>query len=154
MYYEMIERQYYCVESLKCKCKIPSWGGGHQCTKRTSIHSSPMLKINCPVSNKLPAPTPSPSPLPVSSHMTTHVTQFQLWKTTSARWELLSQAQRVWTGKPSCKIMLFLEPSQDSLHCWLELNDFHSKPIFCCTKVAFILKLDCMYLLCRDENSI
>jgi hypothetical protein len=117
MYYEMIERQYYCVESLKCKCKIPSWGGGHQCTKRTSIHSSPMLKINCPVSNKLLAPTPSPSPLPFSSYMTTRVTRFQLWKTTSARWKLLSQAQRVWTGRPTCKFMLLFAalPRQSTL---------------------------------------
>ncbi len=31
-----------------CK-KIPYWGGAHQCEVRTSLHSRPMLKIDCPI---------------------------------------------------------------------------------------------------------
>ncbi len=45
----------------------------------------PLLRIICPVSHKLLVAHPSPSPLPFQPHMPTHMTQFLLWKMTSAR---------------------------------------------------------------------
>jgi hypothetical protein len=60
--------------------KVPYLGWWHQGMMRTSLHCGALLKVNCPISHKLLAPTPYLSPLSFQTHMPAHEAQFQLWK--------------------------------------------------------------------------
>ncbi len=83
------------------KCGFPwmqkslSWCGGHRCMVRTSLHSGPMLKIDCPISYKPLAPTPSPKPSSFSDPHAYACNAILLWKTTLARRKLSPSGNKI-----------------------------------------------------------
>ncbi len=146
MYYEMIERQYYCVESLKPSTKIPS------CVVAVSAWSE--LQSTLVLCWKSTAPFPTsywPPPLPQARflfHPTWPHVLLDFNNGRRHRHAGSSSVRHRGCGQEGQLVNLcfFLQPSQDSLHCWLELKDFLSMPIFCCAKVAFNQKLNWTYL--------
>jgi hypothetical protein len=58
------------VGSINAK-KSFTWGGGHQCKVQTSLHSGPMLKINCHIyRNHWPQPFTQTLPLSAPAYLT------------------------------------------------------------------------------------
>ncbi len=69
LYITYVQRKVFTDGFLKSEKSLTS-GGGHQCKVQTSLHSRPMLKIDCTISHKLLTP-PLPQAFPSQTHIST-----------------------------------------------------------------------------------